>query len=109
VRFEVDPPNLGRLQQQDVITDDRGLALVKFIAGRTRGTGKIRGYIIKDPNLDHPETKYESYERDVIIEPQRFWRLRNILILAAIGGATIGCVVKCKKNEPGPPRPVVIP
>lgn len=109
VHFEVNPPDLGTLERQDVTTDDRGLAQVRFTAGRTRRTGKIRGYVVKDPNLDHPETEYEVYERVVIVEPLGFWRLRNILIVAAVGGATIGCVVKCKKNEPGTPRPVIIP
>jgi hypothetical protein len=109
VHFEVDPPSLGTLQQQDVITDASGVARVKFKAGGTEGIGEIRGYIVKVPNLDHPETTSEVYHRNVRIERLSFFRLRNTLIFAAIGGAVIGCVIKCGNKEPGPPRVIIIP
>jgi hypothetical protein len=73
-------------------TDQYGVAKAQFHAGNKKGTSTIRATVVSSQE-DYWEGTIEVYKLG-------FWRLRNIIILAAaVGGGTL-CIVKCGQRGP---------
>jgi hypothetical protein len=105
IRFTLAPPTIGRLDPQEAITDNLGIAETTFTAGANAGKGKFIATVVENP-------KYK-YSRDIVIgkpivkSPGRF-RLRNILIAAgAIGAIIIICCARPSNPEKRDP-PIII-
>lgn len=82
-------------------TDQYGVAKAQFHAGDKKGTSKIRATVVS--------SKEDYWEGTIEVYKLGFWRLRNVVILAAAAGVSTFCILKCGPRGPlrQAPPPVI--